>query len=227
MGRFYVELSVTVYADSEDEAERIGQELAGAGVPHWPSAAQRYWTSDMKRGPIDAALRAFTAIVSAEGVRAGESRARAKKPASEPRRKIITRTRQAITWRPLLRWGEDDVWAACGTSAAELAARRARHDAGDTLRAMDGWPCHPAYVLGNGRLSCALCVLADRRDLANGLRHVPALARRYIEMERATGFTFTADLSLEAYARQLGLLDAIMTAAGADPRLLPNPDEVS
>lgn len=180
------------------------------GKPHWPSSAQRYCTSDLKRGPIDTALRQHTAIISAEGVRKDESRERAKKPASEPRAQIVTRTRDALTWRPLLDWSTEDVWAACGTSAAELARRQALHNAGDTLAAMDGWPCHPAYVLGNRRLSCAICVLADRGDIANGLRHAPALAAEYIRMERETGFTFRQDLSLEGYARELGLLDSIL-----------------
>ena len=88
------------------------------------------------------------------------------------------------------------MWAALDTDAADLARRRALYAAGREAEALDGWGAHSAYVMGNERLSCALCILGSRSDLRNGARHHPALLRRYVEIERASGTTFRADLSL-------------------------------
>lgn len=50
--------------------------------PFWPSAAQRYCTSDLKRGPIQKHLRTHgsVVVVSAQGMRAEESPGRARRP---------------------------------------------------------------------------------------------------------------------------------------------------
>jgi 3'-phosphoadenosine 5'-phosphosulfate sulfotransferase (PAPS reductase)/FAD synthetase len=121
--------------------------LAGTGKPFWSSAANRYCTSDLKRGPINKRLRQHQLIVSAEGIRAEESPARAKKPIVSVRGEITSaklidlspedaltyrsfKQRLALTWYPIHDWNIDAVWAACGTSAADLAARQARYAAG-------------------------------------------------------------------------------------------------
>lgn len=210
-----VELEIVKRSAGGDLVDRWAQRmqaLAGTGKPFWSSAAQRYCTSDMKRGPIDTLLRRYKLVVSAEGVRADESPARAKKPIAELRKQITAkalyelsitdslalrdpRQRLAVTWRPLLRWSEADVWRACGVSLEELQLRQAAYQASDP-DALTGWPAHPAYVYGNQRLSCALCVLASRSDLENGARHNPALWRELVDMERESGFTFRQDMAL-------------------------------
>lgn len=189
-------------------------------APFWPSAEARYCTSDHKRNPIDVVLRPYEIIISAEGVRADESRERAKKPVLEVRKSITagsTKTklanlkgmtptralklrkpgkRVALNWRPLLGWSESDVWEACGTSLADLKRRQALYTAGHHEEALAGWPAHPAYVYGNKRLSCALCVLATTPDLTNGANHNPATYRLYLELEVIGGATFKNGFSL-------------------------------
>lgn len=198
------------------------EKLRGTGKPHFPSAANRYCTADQKRNPIDKVLRAapfpdsqnryctshhktnqidkslrgHALVISAEGVRAAESYARAKKPAWELRQQICTRQRTAYTWRPLLHWSEDDVWAQMDTSRVDLERRQELYRLGRHAEAFDGWRAHPAYVMGNQRLSCAICVLASRSDIANGARHNPALYQALVQMEEESGFSFRQDLRL-------------------------------
>ena len=198
--------------------------LAGTGKPIWPSAAMRYCTSDLKRGPVQKHLRTHgrtgtgsctALVVSAMGMRAGESHARAKRPVVAVDTAISANVYRGLTpadalarhlnapagrlvlsWQPLHDWGEADVWAELDTSAADLARRRTLHASGHAREAFDGWRAHIAYILGNARLSCALCVLGSRSDLVNGARHNPALAARYADLEAQTGYTFRADLSI-------------------------------
>lgn len=166
------------------------EQLDGTGKPFWSSAAARYCTSDLKRDPINKHIRRHRLVVSAEGIRREESAARARKACWEPRKRIITETRHAITWRPILDWTEADVWEACGVSLDEVQRRRWLYRAGLERLALDGWPCHPAYVYGNERLSCALCVLASVGDLRNGARHHPELYATLVDMEERSGFSF-------------------------------------
>jgi hypothetical protein len=50
--------------------------------------------------------------------------------------------------------------------------------------------------MGNQRLSCAMCVLASRADIANGARHNPDLLAELVRMEEESGFSFRQDLRL-------------------------------
>lgn len=123
-----------------------------------------------------------------------------------------TSWRLALTWYPLHEWGLDDVWRACGTSAADLARRQALYREGKASgdekmmgRALVGWPAHVAYVFGNTRLSCVFCVLATENDLRNGAEHNPGLFRHYVSLERAGGSTFKNGFALEELAHDLGI----------------------
>lgn len=211
-----VELEVverTAGGDLVDRWKERMETLAGTGKPFWSSAAQRYCTSDMKRGPIETLLRRYKLVISAEGVRGVESPNRARKRVVAMRASITAKAlhqlsvadalamrnpgqRLALTWYPLHGWSEADVWAACETSIEDLAQRRRLYREGAEVTALAGWPAHPAYVYGNARLSCALCVLASRSDLENGARHNPALYNELVGMERSSGWTFRADLAL-------------------------------
>lgn len=215
--------SASHYCTSHLKAEPINQALrklsATLTVPFWPSSGQRYCTSDLKRGPIDTELRHFGVIISAEGVRSSESRARAKKPMVEIREAItagskfaerdlvsmlpddaLTRRepgqRVALDWRPIFNWTLEQVWVGCGTSVAELKRRRALYKLGEHEQALSGWPAHPAYVFGNERLSCSLCVLASKSDLLNGANHNPDTYLRYLELEHDGDATFKNGWSL-------------------------------
>ena len=201
----------------------INQALRNS-IPFWPSSGQRYCTSDLKRGPIDTKLRSFErstagVIISAEGVRGGESRERAKKPVVEIREAItaeskfverdlasmtpddaLTRRgpgqRVAFNWRPIFNWTLEQVWVGCGTSVAELKRRRALYKLGEHEQALSGWSAHPAYVFGNERLSCSICVLASKNDLLNGANHNPDTYLRYLELEHDGDATFKDGWSL-------------------------------
>ena len=111
--------------------------------------------------------------------------------------------RVALDWNPIVEWSQDDVWQAIGHSLPELRARQRLWRLGLETSALDGWLAHPAYVLGNERLSCALCILASRGDLANGAKHNPRLFSELVAMERESGWTFQHGSSLEGLAENL------------------------
>lgn len=140
------------------------------------------------------------------------------------------RPRLAITWYAIHDFELEDVWQTCGTSGAELEIRRAIYRQAWDMSTMpwtlvnpekiteslDGWPCHPAYVYGNERVSCVLCILATKNDLGNGARHQPETLHHLIDLEERGGSTFKHGWSLsellqqpepelEVRPRQLGL----------------------
>lgn len=221
------------YCTSHLKSGPIDQALRNP-APYWPSSGQRFCTSDLKRGPIDAQLRQFEIIISAEGVRADESRTRAQKPAAELRAAITASAlrglpmeeaivqrqagqRVAFNWRPLLHFTTPQVWQACGTSETSLKARQRLHQLGATISALSGWVGHPAYVLGNQRLSCALCVLGSKNDLVNGANHNPDTYGLYLELEVLGGATFKHGQSLfdlPVSGRAAELRDAIAAKRG-------------
>lgn len=168
--------------------------LNGSGKPFWSSAKNRYCTSDMKRGPINKHLRGYDCVISVEGIRAEESKARAQKPIAHVRKEITTRTRRAMTWNPLLTWPMGDVYKSWGQGVPQLLDAREAFKM--TGRVPEWWNYHPAYAMGNDRLSCAICVLGSKNDVYNGVRHNPDLADELIEMEIQSGFSFKAKQSL-------------------------------
>jgi 3'-phosphoadenosine 5'-phosphosulfate sulfotransferase (PAPS reductase)/FAD synthetase len=174
-----VELHVVQRAKGDllQRLEAREEQVRGQDKPFWPSSAARYCTSDLKRDPIDKFLRTFDHVVCAVGIRRQESTGRASKPCWETRKRIVTQSRRALTWHPIIEWSEAEIWEALG----------GRH--GDLV--------HPAYALGNDRLSCSLCVLASRADLERGAKHNPEYHQALIQLERRSGFTFTATLSVE------------------------------
>lgn len=206
--------------DLVDRWKRRMAKLAGTGKPFWSSAAQRYCTSDMKRNPIDKFLRGFNLVVSVDGVRAQESVARRKQPVLAVRTQITSTAyrqlepaealrawsidqsidgqpaRLAFNWHAIHGWSIDQVWEACGTSTAEIAHRRALFASGLTAQAFAGATVHHAYIRGNERLSCSICVLASDADIRNGARNNPVVARELLGMEADSGFTFKHNKSL-------------------------------
>lgn len=194
--------------------ERMEKLMASGNTkPFWSSAASRYCTSDLKRGPINKYLRQFATVISAEGIRGQESPNRAKQPVVSVREEIsaarlkrllpedaidkcLQKGRLALTWHPLQHWDIEQVWEWCGTTTEEYQQRVRLYNSGHRDEALAGWPAHSAYIRGNERLSCALCVLASRNDLINGARHNPELYRQLVEMEKLSGWKFRQDLSL-------------------------------
>jgi 3'-phosphoadenosine 5'-phosphosulfate sulfotransferase (PAPS reductase)/FAD synthetase len=142
--------------------------------PCWPSAAVRYCTSDLKRGPISRWIRATFPtgnVVCAMGLRAEESPARSKKAVVSIREDCTAPTRRRLTlnWLPIHEWKVSDVWH-CIEAHGDI--------------------CHPAYRLENERLSCACCVLGSVNDLLNGAIHNPETYCELCRIEAVTGYSF-------------------------------------
>ncbi len=196
------------------------EKLAGTGKPFWPSPAARYCTSDQKREQIDKYIRGHhNQVVVALGFRWEESTARSKQLPCQLRSRVsgaaVKRQglavvedwdpgqgRLAITWHPILDWSLPEVWQACGTSADEITELKAAYEAGDLIAAQRS-PVHPAYIFGNERVSCALCIMASENDLINGARHNPEIFESLLTLEMETGCTFQHGRSLEDIAKKL------------------------
>ena len=147
--------------------------LHHAGCP-WPSAQARYCTSEMKVAPISRWIRnTFPSghVICAMGLRAHESATRAKKHPFTPRIDCTAPTKGRFVWNwlPIHSWTEAQVW--------------------EEIR-QHGNVFHPAYALGNHRLSCAMCVLASTHDLLNGAIHHPETYRELCRIEAVTGYSF-------------------------------------
>lgn len=166
------------YGDLLDYVRRRGM---------WPSSTTRYCTSDFKRGPIRKVItrlhREWKAaggvgtfrLLQCMGLRAQESPGRAKRQPLTREDSACTGSREVMTWLPIHRWTEDQVW------------RRIR---------ASGAPYHPAYDLGMPRLSCVFCIFAPRSALVLAGRHNSELLAEYAEVEAHIGHTFRQDLSL-------------------------------
>lgn len=169
--------------------------LKGQNKPHWSSAASRYCTSDMKVQPIDKFLRQFDNVISVQGIRAQESAARAQKPCVCERTAITTRTRTATTWNAIIDWSIEDVWATYGNTVEDLMFAQSYFRY--TGKIHPCWQFHPAYAMGNERLSCMMCVLGSKNDIKNGIKNNWHLAQELIDMERESGFAFKQNQSIE------------------------------
>ena len=183
--------------------------------PFWPSAAQRYCTSDLKRDPIHKHQRSVVEagiLVSWVGFRAEESTGRAKRPILSVEKRISSKQyrslspaqavrryskgRLVLNWLPIHSWTIEDVWEELGTSVEDLEHRRQLYRENRETEALEGWPAHAAYVYGNERLSCALCVLGCIGDLKNGKKHHPELYQIFVDLEKKSGYTFRDGFSL-------------------------------
>ena len=151
-------------------------------VPSWPSSAARQCTSDLKRNPLEKAIRhdmkarGTELAVSCVGLRREESGYRARKVPWAVHNSLSKAGRQVFTWLPVLDWTE-----------AEIFGR---------IEAEGQKPFH-AYAEGNRRLSCVLCIMACPSDLANGKRLRPDLYEEYRQLERETGWTMFPGESLD------------------------------
>ena len=147
----------------------------------FPDMRRRFCTS-LKTSAIDKLLRKFfpatapSKILSVTGERREESSHRAKLSEFEPCTRLTAGQRQVFHYRPILDYELGEVW--------------------EIIR-QSGLLHHPAYDMGNERLSCALCIFACNRDLWNGARDRPDLKERYLRLEEQTGFTFRHKESLK------------------------------
>ena len=151
---------------------------------NWPGFFARFCTSDTKtavgRDYVDevaAELRLGRPIRAgyALGMRAEESRARARKPVIEQHRMTAKTLRDVTTWLPVHHLKTDEVWKA-----------HAEH----------GIPWHPAYE-HVGRLSCRACPLAKRADLVASARLNPEIFAEWAGAEERMGMPFKKNLTLK------------------------------
>lgn len=197
------------YCTGHQKANQIDKALRSSP---WPSPTQRYCTSDQKTSQLVKQHRGDQLIVAAMGLRAQESATRAQRRTlsiagitAKALRQLMPEDalnqqqpdqRLAFDWLPIHDWNPEDVWHAIGTSTADLWRRQELYKGGAVDEALDQWPAHPAYVFGNRRLSCALCILANKDDLRNGAIHNPGLYQEYLQIEQESGFSFRHGFSL-------------------------------
>jgi 3'-phosphoadenosine 5'-phosphosulfate sulfotransferase (PAPS reductase)/FAD synthetase len=140
----------------------------------WSTASMRFCTSELKTAIIWRELvRRFRGqtIVSAVGIRRGESDDRKNAPIWKAKDKLPWKTR-GLTWNGLLDWTKEEVIAL--------------HDA-------RGFPLHPGYTVhGSSRISCAFCVLGSRADIlaSAGVPEHADLYREMVALEIASTFAF-------------------------------------
>jgi len=153
----------------------------------FPSPANRWCTSDLKRGPIEKVIRhltyarkaaghpAWNLVVSCEGLRAEESTKRKKMLPFEFDEGNSKAGREWYQWLPVHGLSEKEVF--------------------DMIAAAGQQP-HIVYRKGMPRFSCVFCIYADEKTLAMAARLVreepelvndPNVYRDYVALERSTG----------------------------------------
>lgn len=143
-------------------------------VPSWPSASTRQCTSDLKRNPINREIRhelkrrGLLKVVNCMGIRSEESVSRSKLQPVKRNETNSVAGREWWDWLPIHAMSRVEVFATISAAGEEP---------------------HPAYALGNERLSCMFCIMASKNDLTNAARQNPALYRKYVQLEQRTGYT--------------------------------------
>jgi len=182
--------------------DRRRHKLAGTDKPFWPSSAARYCTSDEKRAVINVWVNNHFPtgrILVTMGMRAEESKNRARLPILSERKGCHVKKRQVLNWLPIHDWTLSQVWWELGYRTDMLrlyqaAIQQKREGGMDKQQLVENllgsFVAHPAYALGNERLSCALCVLAGENDLLNGAEFAPDLYRQYTRWEMESGWSF-------------------------------------
>ena len=148
----------------------------------WPDSGARFCTSEHKRADIRKLMTALAAehgaqnpgggparILNTMGLRAQESAERANKLLFEHDKDASSGKRKVDTYLPISGWSEEEVW--------------------DRIKE-SGVPHHVAYELGMRRLSCVFCVFADGHDLLTAAAENPNLFKKYVDLEKRTGFTY-------------------------------------
>lgn len=177
----------------------------------WPDSRNRYCTSDLKRDVVNKWIRQQfpenAQVIVTIGLRAEESPGRAKKHVWEPRRSVMStkKQRHVVDWHPILHWQEKDVWSEIGYTMGQLSYWREEVAAMIRVGMSKTWVesmlrekfwAHPAYALGNQRLSCSMCIMASQNDLLNGSEHNPDTYRELCRIEAESGWSFRAKMWL-------------------------------
>lgn len=141
---------------------------------NWPSPQYRQCTSDLKRGPIEKAIRHWIVehnlsglVVNCMGLRAQESCTRAKAVVFKKNERNSKAGREWYDWLPIHDWSKDDVI---------LAVKKA------------GQQLHWAYQHVS-RLSCVFCIMGNKADLTAAAKLNPELYAQYVAKEKEIGKT--------------------------------------
>jgi len=146
----------------------------------WPSASTRQCTSDLKRDPIEREIRRYLKdhphfdglVVNCMGIRAAESPARSKQIPFRKNARNSVAGREWYDWLPIFELSTAQVF--------EMIAQA-------------GQQPHPVYAAGMSRLSCVFCIMASKSDLRTAATLKPELYKRYVELEKKIGHTFSMD----------------------------------
>jgi 3'-phosphoadenosine 5'-phosphosulfate sulfotransferase (PAPS reductase)/FAD synthetase len=144
----------------------------------WPDNRNRWCTSDFKRGPINKMIRRLCPrgrVLSVLGIRGQESNNRAKKDILCNVRRECNSRRTVQEWLPIFHLAESEVWAIIRENEISIAE---------------------AYKLGFSRLSCRICIFANRNTLLAAAWAHPELFENYVRVEREIGHRFKNKLSL-------------------------------
>ncbi|HCF2446958.1 TPA: phosphoadenosine phosphosulfate reductase family protein [Pseudomonas aeruginosa] len=144
----------------------------------WSTASWRFCTSELKSAVVRSNLkRRFPGqdIINAVGIRAQESRSRAKMPVYKEDSLLSTKKSAGYTWNAILDWPVEDVFKIISEHTVAL---------------------HPAYTeYGMSRVSCAFCVLASGADLqaATTCPDNLALYQELVDLEITSAFSFQSN----------------------------------
>ena len=146
----------------------------------WPSASTRQCTSDLKRDPIEREIRRYLKdhphfdglVVNCMGIRAAESPARSKQIPFRKNARNSVAGREWYDWLPIFELSTAQVF--------EMIAQA-------------GQQPHPVYAAGMSRLSCVFCIMASKSDLRTAATLKPELYKRYVELEKKIGHTFSME----------------------------------
>jgi 3'-phosphoadenosine 5'-phosphosulfate sulfotransferase (PAPS reductase)/FAD synthetase len=144
----------------------------------FPSPQYRQCTSDLKRAPIEKAIRHYLKdnpqynglIVNCMGLRAEESSSRSKATVFKLNARNSKAGREWYDWLPIHDMLIGEVF--------------------DTIHGA-GEEAHWAYAAGMSRLSCCFCIMSSRDDLITAAKLNPELYARVVETENRIGHTMT------------------------------------
>lgn len=136
----------------------------------FPSPSCRQCTSDLKRDPIYKWIRNNVKefnIINAMGLRAAESRSRAKMNAWKHNKRLSNSRREVVDWLPIHTWSDESVYTWIKD-----------HDL----------PLHPVYGYLD-RFSCRVCIFSTDDNIRQIAIHDPQAIEKIAEIEQEIGFT--------------------------------------
>lgn len=144
----------------------------------FPSPTIKQCQSDLKRGPLEKAIRHYLKepgnehflarglVVNCMGMRAEESPGRKKLNPFKYNEGNSKAGREWYDWLPVHDMKLEQVWHILKNAKTDV---------------------HWAYKRGMSRLSCAFCIMSSQADLRTAAVHNPELFKRYVELERKQG----------------------------------------